>query len=120
LARCRPQAFHPRDLSQEPRAVKSSAIGRYSNRELTGVCASRRGRRVGCVSDFRLLELARFLLDERWDSERFNGLFVGVSFAVLLEMGCSSPDDRVLARSLFLGVVLFFRPQHRVRFYDDK
>ena len=81
---------------------------------------SRRERRVSCGSDLRLLELARFRLDERWDSERSNGLFVAVPFAVPPEMGCSSPDDRVLARSLLLGVVLFFRPQQRVRFYDDK
>ena len=81
---------------------------------------SRRERRVSCVSDLRLLELARFRLGERWDSERSNGLFVAVPFAVPLGAGCSSPDDRVLARSLFLGVVLFFRPQRRVRYYDDK
>jgi hypothetical protein len=84
------------------------------------VCASRRGRRVGCASDLRLLELARFRLDEVWDSERSNGLFVAVPFVVPPGMGCSSPDDRALTRSLFLGVVLFFRPQQRVRFYDDK
>ncbi len=109
------EAIHLRDLSREPRVVKSSAIGRHSNRELTGVCVSRRERRDGFVSDLRLLELARLRLGELWDSERSNGLFVA---AVPPGVGCSSPDDRALARSLFLGVVLFFRPQQRVRFYE--
>jgi hypothetical protein len=84
------------------------------------VCVSRRERRVRCVSDLRLLELVRFRLDDLWDSERSNGLFVAVPFADPPGTGCSSPDDRVLARSLFLGVVLFFRPQQRVRLYDGE
>jgi hypothetical protein len=102
-----PQAFHLRGPSREPRVVKSSAIGR-SNRELTGVRVSRRERRDGFVSDLRLLELVRLRLGELWDSERSNGLFVA---AVPPGVGRSSPDDRGLTRSLFLGVVLFFRPR---------
>jgi hypothetical protein len=76
----------------------------------------RRGRRVTCVSDLRLLELTRFRLDEPLDSENSNGLFVVTPFAVPSEIGCSSADDRVLTRSFFLGVVLFFRPQQRLSF----
>jgi hypothetical protein len=96
--------------------IQSSAIGCYSKHELTGVGDSRRGRRVGCVSDLRLLELVRFRLDELRDSGDSNGPFVVAPFAVSPEMGCSSVDDRVLTRSFFLGVVLLFRPQQRVSF----
>lgn len=77
---------------------------------------SRRRRRVGCVSDLRLLELVRFRLDELQDSEDSNGPFVVASFADPTEIGCSFVDDRVLRRSLFMGVVLFLRPRQRVSF----
>jgi hypothetical protein len=77
---------------------------------------SRRGRRVGCVSDLRLLELVRFRLDELRGSEDSDGPFVVASFAVPPEIGCSFVDDRVLTRSLFLGDVLFLRPQTESKF----
>ena len=100
------------------KAVKSSAIGCYSKDELTGVGDSRRGRRDTSISDLRLVG-TRFRLDERGDSGNSNGLFGDTPFVVLREIGRSSVDDRALTRSFFLGVVLFFRPQQRVRFKDD-
>ena len=49
-------------------------------------------RRVTFVSDFRLLELARFRLEGLWDSGDSNGLFAFVPFVVLLDGGRPSVD----------------------------
>jgi hypothetical protein len=64
-----------------------------SRHELTGERDWRWERRVTFVSDFRLLELARFRLGRFGDSGDSNGLFVLVPFVVLLVKGRSSVDD---------------------------
>jgi hypothetical protein len=89
-------------------------------RGLTGVRDLSWERRVACVSDLRLLELARFRLGELGDSRDSNGLFALVPFVVRLEEGPSSAaGDRVLAGSSFLGVVLLFRPRQRMSFLHN-
>ena len=77
---------------------------------------SGRVRRDTCVSDFPLLELARFRFEERWDSRGSDGLFAFLPFIVPLVEGCSSTGDLEFVDSSFLGVILLFRPQQRVSF----
>lgn len=50
-------------------------------------------RRVTFVSDFRLLELARFRLGGLWDSGDSNGLFALVPFVDFLDKGRSAVGD---------------------------
>ena len=69
-----------------------------------------------CVSDLRLLELARFRFEDRWDSRGSDGLFAFIPFVTRLEEGRSSVDNRAFVGSSVLSDVLLFRPQQRVNF----
>ena len=65
----------------------------HSKHELTGVCDWCWERRVTFVSDFRLLELARFRLGGLWDSGDSSGRFALVPFVDLLDKGRSAVGD---------------------------